>query len=151
MYSLSSVLEWIHHKMRIHRSWLAALAIAIGDDEEESKLVSYIPLSLMLGEDLPLGVVADDLDVDEASEVELIGPEHGHICWSSVVCAWGLRSCTAVCRGGIMFPFPALAFPLMALATVVQNVPTTTTISQNAMTTPGQERIISLKDIPFIY
>lgn len=32
----------------------------------------------MLGEDLALGVVADDLDVDEAAEVELLGAEHGH-------------------------------------------------------------------------
>lgn len=34
----------------------------------------------MLGEDLALGVVADDLDVDEAAEVELLGAEHGHDC-----------------------------------------------------------------------
>ena len=32
----------------------------------------------MLGEDLALGVVADDLDVDEAADVEDLGAEHRH-------------------------------------------------------------------------
>lgn len=39
-----------------------------------------IPLRLILREDLALGVVADDLDVDEAAEVELLRTEHGHDC-----------------------------------------------------------------------
>lgn len=37
-----------------------------------------VPLGLVLGEDLALGMVADDLDVDEAAEVKLLGAEHGH-------------------------------------------------------------------------
>lgn len=32
----------------------------------------------MLGEDLSLGVVTDDLDIDEAAQVELLGSKHGH-------------------------------------------------------------------------
>ena len=36
------------------------------------------PLSLVLGKDLALGVVADGLDVDKAPDIELLGPEHGH-------------------------------------------------------------------------
>lgn len=41
-------------------------------------MLGAVPLGLVLGEDLALGVVADDLDVDEAAEVELLGSEHGH-------------------------------------------------------------------------
>jgi hypothetical protein len=33
----------------------------------------------MLCEDLSLGVIADDLDVDEAAQVQLLGPEHRHL------------------------------------------------------------------------
>mgnify|MGYP001246307221 FL=1 len=36
------------------------------------------PFWLVLGEYLPLGVVADDFDVDEAAQVELLRAEHGH-------------------------------------------------------------------------
>ncbi|KFZ01188.1 hypothetical protein V501_10163 [Pseudogymnoascus sp. VKM F-4519 (FW-2642)] len=48
------------------------------DRGEEKEWAWSVPLRLVLGEDLALGVVADDLDVDEAAEVELLGAEHGH-------------------------------------------------------------------------
>lgn len=38
-----------------------------------------LPLSFVLVEDLALGVVTDRLDVDEAPDVELLGPEHRHL------------------------------------------------------------------------
>lgn len=38
-----------------------------------------VPLRLVLLVHLPLGVVADDLDVDEAAQVELLRPEHRHL------------------------------------------------------------------------
>lgn len=38
-----------------------------------------VPLWLMLFKDLSLGVVADDPDVDEAAQVELLGSEHRHL------------------------------------------------------------------------
>jgi hypothetical protein len=36
-------------------------------------------------------VVADDLDVEEAAQVELLGPEHGHLglCPLVVLTSWG--------------------------------------------------------------
>ena len=37
-----------------------------------------LPLCLVLSKDLSLCVVTDDLDVDEASDIELLGPEHRH-------------------------------------------------------------------------
>lgn len=63
-----------------------------------------VPLGLVLGEDLALGVVADDLDVDKAAEVELLGAEHGHdggggmngegeVSWSSSSSSSSLRCC----------------------------------------------------------
>jgi hypothetical protein len=33
----------------------------------------------MLCEDLPLGVIPDDFDVDEASQVKLLRPKHRHL------------------------------------------------------------------------
>lgn len=45
----------------------------IADDVAES-----LSFWLMLGEDFPLGVVANDFDVDEAAQIELLRPEHGH-------------------------------------------------------------------------
>jgi len=44
----------------------------------EASLRQRIPLRLVLSEDLSLGVITDDLDVDEAAQVELLGSEHGH-------------------------------------------------------------------------
>lgn len=38
-----------------------------------------IPLGLILSKDLSLGMVADDLDVNEASQVELFRSEHRHL------------------------------------------------------------------------
>ena len=40
--------------------------------------VDGVPFRLVLLEDLALGVVADDLDVDEAAQVELFGAELCH-------------------------------------------------------------------------
>jgi hypothetical protein len=37
-----------------------------------------LPFRLVLSKDLPLRMVADDLDVDEASDIKLLGPEHRH-------------------------------------------------------------------------
>ena len=34
--------------------------------------VPIVPFRLVLSEDLPLGVISDDLDIDEASQVELL-------------------------------------------------------------------------------
>lgn len=42
-------------------------------------LVGCAPLGLVRGKDLPLGVVANDLDVEEAPNVELLRPEHRHL------------------------------------------------------------------------
>ncbi len=42
-----------------------------------------IPLWLMLCKDLSLGVIADDFDVDEAAQVQLLGPEHRHLEYGS--------------------------------------------------------------------
>jgi len=39
-----------------------------------------VPLWLILCEDLSLGVIAQDLDVDEASQVKLLRPKHRHRC-----------------------------------------------------------------------
>lgn len=44
-----------------------------------SRYTLCVPLRLILGKDLPLGVVADSLNVDEASDVELLRSEHGHL------------------------------------------------------------------------
>jgi hypothetical protein len=38
-----------------------------------------VPRGLILCKDLSLGMVADDPDVDEGSQVELLGSEHGHV------------------------------------------------------------------------
>lgn len=38
-----------------------------------------IPLCLVFCENLSLGVVSNDLDVDEASKVQLLRPEHRHV------------------------------------------------------------------------
>lgn len=40
--------------------------------------LGIIPLCLELLVDFPLGVVADDSDVDEAAQIELLRPKHGH-------------------------------------------------------------------------
>lgn len=37
------------------------------------------PLGFEFLEDLPLGVIAYDLDIDEAAQIELFGPKHGHL------------------------------------------------------------------------
>ncbi|KAK5626803.1 hypothetical protein RRF57_002518 [Xylaria bambusicola] len=42
-------------------------------------LAGCAPLRLVFSKDLPLGVVADGPDVDKASDVELLRPEHRHI------------------------------------------------------------------------
>lgn len=39
---------------------------------------AFVPLGLVLCEDLSLGVVTDDPDVNESSQVELLGSEHRH-------------------------------------------------------------------------
>lgn len=44
-----------------------------------------IPLGLELLKGFALGVVADDLDVDEAAQIELLRPEHRHLD-GSVLC-----------------------------------------------------------------
>jgi hypothetical protein len=36
------------------------------------------PFRLVLSKDFSLCVITDDLDVDEASDIELLGPEHRH-------------------------------------------------------------------------
>jgi len=36
------------------------------------------PLDFVRSKDLPLGVVADDLDIDEAAKIQLFGAEHRH-------------------------------------------------------------------------
>jgi hypothetical protein len=59
----------------IHRTVFRSIAA-----RRKGYWVLFVPLGLVLGEDLALGVVADDLDVDEAAEVELLGAEHGHDC-----------------------------------------------------------------------
>lgn len=46
---------------------------------EVGELAECVPLGLVLGKDLPLGVVADDLDVDEGTNVQLLRPEHRHL------------------------------------------------------------------------
>jgi hypothetical protein len=38
-----------------------------------------IPFRLVLSENLALGMVADYLDVDKTTKVELLGPEHRHV------------------------------------------------------------------------
>jgi hypothetical protein len=38
-----------------------------------------LPLCLVLLKDLPLGVVSKDSDIDEAAQVELLGPELSHV------------------------------------------------------------------------
>jgi hypothetical protein len=37
-----------------------------------------LPFGLVLSKDLSLCMITDDLDVDEASDIELLGPEHRH-------------------------------------------------------------------------
>lgn len=46
-----------------------------------------LSLGLVLLKDFALGVVADDLDVDETTKVQLLRSEHGHDC--GVVCTDG--------------------------------------------------------------
>lgn len=38
-----------------------------------------VPLSLVFCEDLALGVVAHDLGVNEATQIQLFGSEHRHV------------------------------------------------------------------------
>ena len=38
-----------------------------------------LPFCLVLSEDLSLCMITDDLDVDEGSNIELLGPEHRHL------------------------------------------------------------------------
>lgn len=38
-----------------------------------------LPLGLVFLKDLALGVVANGAGLDEAAQVELLGPEHGHV------------------------------------------------------------------------
>jgi hypothetical protein len=44
----------------------------------EASLRQRIPLRLVLSKDLSLGMITEDLDIDEAAQVELLGSEHGH-------------------------------------------------------------------------
>jgi hypothetical protein len=37
-----------------------------------------LPFCLVLSKDLSLCMITDDLDVDEASDIELLGPKHRH-------------------------------------------------------------------------
>lgn len=54
-----------------------------------------LPFLLVLGEYFAFGVVADDLDVDEAAEIEAFGAEHGHLArW---VVGGFARRCAVVC------------------------------------------------------
>lgn len=41
--------------------------------------VGTLPFCLVLLKDLPLGVVSKDSDIDEAAQVELLGPELSHV------------------------------------------------------------------------
>lgn len=41
--------------------------------------VRDLPFCLVLLKDLPLGVVSKDSDIDEAAQVELLGPELSHV------------------------------------------------------------------------
>ena len=53
-----------------------------------------IPLGFMFSKDLPLGVIADDLDVDEASKVKLLRSKHRHLafpCAKRCKVAWMAR------------------------------------------------------------
>lgn len=45
-----------------------------------------LPLGLVFLKDLALGVVANGAGLDEAAQVELLGPEHGHV--GLAVCFW---------------------------------------------------------------
>lgn len=45
-----------------------------------------LPLGLVFLKDLALGVVANGAGLDEAAQVELLGPEHGHD--GLAVCFW---------------------------------------------------------------
>lgn len=50
-----------------------------------------LPLGLVFLKDLALGVVADCAGLDEAAQVELLGPEHGHVWLAgglSLACLW---------------------------------------------------------------
>lgn len=42
-------------------------------------MLARAPLGLELGVHLSLGVVPNRLDVDEAADIELLGPEHRHV------------------------------------------------------------------------
>jgi hypothetical protein len=49
----------------VHRPNLQYAKMQCGEGE-------ILPLGFMLGKDLPLGVIADDLDVDETSQVQFL-------------------------------------------------------------------------------
>lgn len=42
--------------------------------------LGIIPLCFVLGEDLSLGMITENLDINKASQIEFLGPEHRHIC-----------------------------------------------------------------------
>jgi hypothetical protein len=52
--------------------------VAIEPPQMQDGRGRILPFRLVLSKDLSLGVITDDLDVDEASNIELLGPEHRH-------------------------------------------------------------------------
>lgn len=82
----SQVANHVPKSLSIIRQWLAWYQ----QDQEHSKRClyrsawrfserrEYIPLRFMLCENLSLGVITNDLDVDEAPQIQLLWPEHRH-------------------------------------------------------------------------
>jgi hypothetical protein len=54
------------------------ITIAIDSPRVRNERSRILPFSLVFSEDLSLCMITDDLDVDEASDIELLGPEHRH-------------------------------------------------------------------------
>ncbi len=62
-------------QLSVFLAWKDSQQCQFSNDCDCARKVVAVPLSLKLGERLPLGVVANDLDVDVASQVELLGTE----------------------------------------------------------------------------
>lgn len=54
------------------------VTVAIDPPQVRGGSGRILPFRLVLSKDLSLRMITDDLDVDEASDIELLGPEHRH-------------------------------------------------------------------------
>lgn len=65
--------------MHLGQFELGLCACSGGEAEVSDDVSQSLSLGLVFCENLSLGVVSNDLDVDKASKVELLRPEHRHV------------------------------------------------------------------------